>query len=261
MITHYIFKGMMFFHLILVGVGGSEATPSNGVVCEPELTAVFLVEGIYPGTQLNISLMNIQEVGEATYPDAATMLSLVEGIYSDDPLAPYYNHQLLHEAGNFQFFFNEPGDFGSVTIMDSRTGAAVFASGMVWMGYGTTLVPSNSSHDWLWELASPATPPESTHLIPNTYGWHESYGDESYLQQVALDHIRQTDVMRSFGFCAPYQVTSYLHTPTVGMTNPNVAVQVLIVSGHAAPPWGPGPIPVFSSSLGRVKSLFRNNPD
>ena len=258
MITHVKIKCLFIFLLVLVVGVDSEATPTIGGLCEPELTAVFLVEGIYPGTDLNISLMNIQEVGEATYPDAATMLGLVEEVYSDDPMSPYFNHQLIHEVGNFQFFFNEPGDFGSVTIMDARNGAVVFASGMVWMGYGATLVPATSSHDWIWEWGSPATPPENTSIIPNSYGWHESYGDESYLLQVALEHIRQTDVMRSFGCCASYEVTSYLHTPTVGATNPSVAVQVLIVSGHAAPPWGPSPIPVVPSSLGRVKSLFRN---
>lgn len=88
--------------------------------------------------------------------------------------------------------------------------------------------------------------------------WDDGYfGSQSYLAQVALDDIRQTDVMRSFGSSAPYQVTSFLHTPTVGMVDPTVAVQVLVVTGHAAPPWGPGPVDTTPTPWDLLKSLYR----
>lgn len=225
--------------------------------CEPELTAVFLVDGVYPGSVLDIALLHIQEVGPEIWPSDTQLLQTVENAYADDPLAPYYYHQAVGTAGNFRLYVAEPGDFGAATVVDVRSGQLVFAARVVWMGYGGLVFPTVSSHPCTWAAGVPAAPPASSQLLDNTF-WSDDYlGAQADLAQLALDHIRQTDVMRSFGSCAPYLMTSYLHTPTVGATDPLAARQVLIVSGHAAPPWGPEPIGTTRSSWDWVKAMYR----
>lgn len=232
-------------------------TMASGDPIEPELTAVFLVGGIYPGTDLSVDLLHISEVGPATYPTEAELLEIVTQVYVDDYFYPYYYHQPVALVGNFQLFVAQPMDFGAVTIVDIRDGRVVFASGMVWMGFGDTVFPLNSTHDWLWEAGLPAAEPAAVGIIPSP-GWSDDYfGSQEYLTQVSLDHLRQTDVVRSFGASAPYQVTSYIHTPTLGVTDPTVALQVMILSGQAGPPWGPDPVATSISSWDMVKSIYR----
>jgi len=217
--------------------------------CEPELTAVFLVEGIYPGTSLELTLLHVQEVADVPNPSHEEILQNIAAAYADDPLGPSYNHQALDVVGNFQLFFAAPMDFGAVTVIDIRDGAVAFAGQQIWMGMGDVVFPAGSSHEWIWEMGFPAAEPEVINIINNSAWSDEYFGNQSYYLQTALDHIRQTDVMRSFGSCAPYQVTAYLHTPTVGATDPN--------EGHAAPPWGPGPIDTQGLTMSMVKSFYR----
>jgi hypothetical protein len=233
------------------------ALPGAAQIAEPELTGVFLVEGIYPGNALNITTVHVREVGEATYPSPEEMLAGVEAVFAGDPYFPYFNFQVAGIIGNFRLYLAEPGDFGACAIVDRRDGAVVFASGIVWMGFGQTLIPAASSHPWNWEAGVPAAPPGGFAILDNPFWSDESFTPQDYLLQLATDHIRQTDVMRSFGESAPYIVTGYLHTPSVGSTDPYVAVQVVIVSGHAGPPWGPDPISTTASSLDQVKALYR----
>jgi len=109
----------------------------------------------------------------------------------------------------------------------------------------------------VWEVGLPAAEPETFNIIHNFAWSDELFGNQSYYLQVAMDYIQQTDVMRSFGSCTPYQVTAYLHTPSVGTTQPEYGVAVLIINGHAAPPWGPDPIDTVGLSFSLVKSFFR----
>lgn len=238
---------------LLAGSSALASPPS----CEPELTGVFLMGGIYPGTALSLDVMHISEVGPATYPTEAELLEIVTEVYVDDYFYPYYYHQPVALVGNFQLFLAQPMDFGTVTIVDIRDGSVVFASGMVWMGFGETVHPESSSHEWVWEAGPLAPEPAGVSIIPSL-GWDDDYwGSQEDLTQISLDYIRQTDVMHSFGTCAPYQVTSFLHTPTVGATDPNVAVEVLIISGYAGPPWGPDPIDTTPTSWDMVKAVYR----
>ncbi len=135
------------------------APVAESQTCEPELTAVFLVEGIYPGTALVLDLLHISEVRPATYPSDEELLQIVTAYYAADPLSDYYNHQVVATAGNFRLFMAQPMDFGAVTIVDIRDGTVVFAASMVWMGSGETVYPTVSTHDWLWEAGIPAAPP------------------------------------------------------------------------------------------------------
>lgn len=230
---------------------------ASSQICEPELTAVFLVDGVYPGSVLDIALLHIQEVGPATWPSDPELLQIVADAYAGDPMAPSYYHQLVATAGNFRLYLAPPGDFGAATIVDVRTGQLVFAAQVVWMGYGDLVFPTVSSHPCSWEEGVPAAPPTSLTLLGNQFWGDGDEGSQADLAQLALDHLRQTDVLRSFGSCAPYAVTGYLHTPSVGATDPLAARQVLIVSGHAAPPWGPGPIDTSRAAWDRVKAMYR----
>lgn len=256
MITQY--SPLKIFLLLLVGVCLVASIPAQAQkeTDTPELTAVFLVGGIYPGTALSIDLMHISEVEPATYPTEEELIEIVYQFY-DNYWSPYYNHRPGALIGNFQLFIAEPGDFGAVTIVDIRDGRVVFASQMVWMGFGETEFPVTSTHDWVWEDGLPASEPTAVDIIPN-FSWSDEYfGSQEYLTQVSLDHLRQTDVVRSFGASAPYQATSYIHTPTIGMTDPTVALHVVILSGHAGPPWGPDPVATTPTSWDMVKSVYR----
>ncbi len=220
--------------------------------CEPELTAVFLVGGIYPGTDLSLDLLNIREVGPATYPSDEQLLQIVTDFYTGMP----YIHQLTATAGNFRLYTAQPMDFGAVTIIDIRDGTIVFAAEVIWMGTGDTQQPTTSSHEWSWVAEPSAALPEATNVLANGF-WDDGLGSQEYLAQTTIDFIRRTDVVHSFGSCAPYLVTAYIHTPTVGGVDPSVAFEVLIISGHAAPPWGPEPIATTACTWGMVKSLYR----
>lgn len=244
--------------LLLCGAAAqSGPADSERSDCEPELNAVFLIDGMYPGTDLDVRLLHIHPTGPLTYPDDAQLLNTIQTFYSEEPFGEEYNHVLVAESGPFRLYIAEPMDFGAATVIDTRDGTVVFAAGMVWMGFGETLRPVGSTHEWTWEAGVPAVAPEHTHLLVNPFWWDDGLSSQTYLAQVAQDHLRQTDVLRSFGSCAPYQMTTFLHTPTLGMLDPLVAVQVVIVTGHAGPPWGPEPVSTTSSSWGMVKSMYR----
>ena len=72
-----------------------------------------------------------------------------------------------------------------------------------------------------------------------------------------LADLRRSDVMHSFGECGPYEVTSYIHTPTVGGTNPYVAECILVVSGFCGPPWNGDPTGAGARTWSAVKTLYR----
>lgn len=249
-------KACLIFVLAL-GLVPSGPASVTGQTCEPELTGVFLVEGIYPGNDLVLAVMHIREVGEATYPGEEEMLAGVEAVFAGDPYFAYFHFQPVGQAGNFRLYLAEPGDFGACAVVDRRDGAVVFASGVVWMGFGATVVPAGSSHEWTYQAGPPATPPGGVAILDNIFWNDEYFTPQDYVVQLAVDHIRQTDVLHSFGECAPYTVTGYLHTPTVGTTDPFAAVQVLIVSGHAGPPWGPEPVDTTPTSWDMVKATYR----
>jgi hypothetical protein len=246
--------------LVLLLLVATYTTASGGDVrpCEPELNAVFLVNGIYPGTALQIDLLHIHHTGEHTFPSDEQLLAGVEAAYAGNPLAPYLDHQIWSEAGHLRLYLSQPMDLGAVTLVDLRDGTVVFAAGVIWAGQGQTVLPDFSSHPWQWESGPPASLPQEQSLLANPFWDDGSLGSQPYLAQVALDHIRQTDVMRSYGSCAPYGVTTFLHTPSLGILDPEVAVQVLIVTGHAAPPWGPEPIDTEPTPWDLVKSYFRD---
>lgn len=251
-------KSHLFLFLTVLSISIYAPTWATGQgTGESELTAVILVEGIYPGNAIEMTLLHIKEVGEATYPSEEELLQAVTDAYADDPMAPNYYHHSTVPVGNYQLFWAEPMDFGAVTLVDIRDGAVAFAGQQVWMGFGSVIWPPGSSHDWLWEEGQPASEPELFQVIHN-FSWSDEYfGNQDYYLQTALDLARQTDVLRSFGSCGPYQVTAYLHTPAVGMTQPEYGVAVLIINGHAAPPWGPEPVDTRGLTMSLLKSFYR----
>lgn len=215
-----------------------------------EMTAVFIVSGIYPGTDLQLDLLTVFPVGETTYPTDEQMISSILSIQ------PGYNYQQTELVGPFYQYFQHPGDFGAVAIVDSRNGAVDFAGTVVWMGEGSVNAPSVSTFDWSFPSVNPASEPQSVEVMDNPY-WNESLSTPEEVTDSTLAYLRQTDVLLSFNACGPYSVVSYIYTPAVGATDPLVAQCVVLVSGHCGPPWSGEPVSTESVSWGQVKSLFR----
>ena len=251
--SRHVLPAMLFLICILLNTMHAGAEPADRAV---ELSAVFLVEDVYLGPS-SLSLVFIRETTPATYPGESAMVAGVAELFapgsgvSEECLMP------RPPVGDHQLFYCPPGDFGGVGLVDVRDGAVAFAGGVVWMGDGDTVHPTAGSHPWQWKAGIPATEPQELLVVPNP-DWDDiALGKQSYFLQVALAHIRQTDVLRSFGNSAPYRVTGYLHTPSVGLVEPELAVAVLVVNGYAGPPWSMEPVETEPLALDMFKTLFR----
>jgi len=224
-----------------------------------EYTAVFVVSGIYPGTNLQLDLLSVIPVGESTYPSDEEITATIAAL---QPSYMYQQTEFIEQSGHFYQYFQDPGDFGSVALVDSRDGAIVFAAPVIWMGSQEINTPSQSTHEWNLDPLFEATPPQSIEIMSNLYwvdheGWQSIYGTPEGITNSAIEFLRQTDVLFSFGQCGPYEVVSYIYTPWVGNTWPDLAKCIIVVNGKCSPPWSDGAVAVEAQSWGSVKALFR----
>ena len=92
--------------------------------------------------------------------------------------------------------------------------------------------------------------------IPNEE-WDACYTPVEEITAHALELLRTTDVVRSFGECGEYTATSVLYTPTIGALDPSVAKLVVVLEGLVGAPWNNPALPVQPVSWGNLKSLYR----
>jgi hypothetical protein len=215
-----------------------------------EMTAVFLVSGLYPDLVPQVELLSVAPVGTQTDPDEAEMIAAIEAVQ------PGYSYQHVASVADFHLFYADPVDFGACAIVDGRDGAVLFAGTVVWSGAGAVTLPDASSHDWSPSGGDPAPAPASLGILPNPE-WGDGFGLPADITDATLAVLRETDVLASFAACDPYGVASYIYTPVVGLTDPSVALNVIIVSGRCGPPWNGDPVAAERTSWQRVKALFR----
>jgi len=240
----------VFFMLALAASICFGITSAIADCSDDEMTAVFVVDGVYPGLELSISTLAMSPVTDITNPSAEEMLNSVMEVFQGGAFSPQdcLNH--------FCFFYWSPVDFGGAAFVDDRTGDVLFAGSIIWSGQGHVLVPETSSNEWSFPDETLAPEPQQVDIYPNHDFWPDEVTEEEITDQV-LTHLRQTDVLKSFANCGPYSVMSYLYLPTVGVVDPLVAKSVIFVSGHCGAPWNGEPVAVEPTSLTKVKQLFR----
>lgn len=215
-----------------------------------EMTAVFVVDEVYPGLEMSISTLEMSPVTDITNPSGDEMLNSVMEVFQGGTFSPQ------DCQGHYCFFYWPPMDSGGAAFVDDRTGDVLFAGSIIWSGQGDVLVPETSSNEWSFPDETLAPEPQQVDVYPNHDYWSEEETEEEITARV-LTHLRQTDVLKSFAGCEPYSVMSYLYLPTVGVVDPMLAKSVIIVSGHCDSPWNGEPVAVEQTSLSAVKQLFR----
>jgi hypothetical protein len=136
------------------------------------------------------------------------------------------------------------------------------AGTVIWLGIGETNYPAESTHEWSQISGSEAVAPDSLGIMDNSHwyehpDWVAQYGSESSITASVVDFLRQFDVLQSFGECGGYSAVSYVYTPAVGATQPNLAKCIVFVRGACGPPWSEIPVAAEGESWGGVKGLFR----
>jgi len=227
--------------------------PARGQ-CSNEVTAVMLVSGIYGDAVAQIELVHVSPLTMRTAPTDAELLSAVKAAYVGVPYSEHFLHRLQSTLGNYSLYFAQPSDFGAVTIIDRRTAEVVFAGTIVWMGLGHVVVPSSPTHSNRLGPGPPADPPAGVTALPSLF-WYVSWGTSMAMAQAVLPLAVQTDLLRSMVDCGDYWVVGYTYTPTVGGTDPSVAMEVLIINGSVREDWIP--VAVEERSWGGVKTLYR----
>jgi hypothetical protein len=231
--------------LLAIGAGWRNASAqcSGG-----QMTAVFVVSGLRPGTDRHLDRLAVFQVGENPSPSDSQNIAAVNRIQ------PRWYYRRIEQVGTFIQYFDEPVDFGGVGIVDSRDGTVVFAGTVIWMGRGVVNYPAESSHSWSFDPSNEASAPASLGIMSNCY-WYFETPEE--ITAATLSFLRHTDVLQSFSSCAAYSAVSYVYTPSVGMTDPEVAKCIVIVSGHCGAPWSGEPTSVEHQTWGAVKGMFR----
>lgn len=101
--------------------------------CSQEVTAVMLVSGIYPGTDLEAQLLSIGRRGAPSSLSEDQLLAAVQTVYANSiyaPYAPSLHHERTGVAGHFALYCADPSDFGAATFIDMDTGEVAFAGAM-----------------------------------------------------------------------------------------------------------------------------------
>lgn len=232
--------------LAAISATANAQCPSN------EMTAVFIVSGIYPGTNLQLETLAVSPLGEVTTPSDSEIIASIMQVQ------PMQFYSRLEQVGSLFQYYASAADAGGVALVDSRDGAIPFAGTVIWMGRGDVTVPAESSHSWSLIPGTFGPAPAGIGLMSN-HDWPsgEQYGTPDQITASALTLLRQTDVLQSFGACGPYSVVSYIYTPAVGATIPEYARCVVIVSGTCGPPWNGGLVVEEGLSWGAVKGLYR----
>lgn len=200
---------------------------------EDEHTALFIVDNIYPGEDLQLRLLDVAPVGPITNPTIAEMIEAVEAVQPGQ----YTDYQLQAQAGPFNLFFAEPIDFGGSAIVDGRDGRVIFAGTVIWLGFGSVSYPVESSHTWSFPPGDPAAEPASTEILPNG-AWSDQNGIPADITESVVDFLRGSDVLQSISDCGDYDVLSFIYTPIGNPgVDPSSASLIVIVSGQCGPPW------------------------
>jgi len=207
--------------------GAGPVQMGNTETCEPGSELQWNPEVL----ELELTLLDVAPVGPVTNPSIAEMIEAVEAIQPYN----YYQHQA--QVGPFHLIFQEPNDFGGSAIVDGRDGRVIFAGTTVWLGDGSITMPVESSHSWSFTPDEPAAEPATVGILPNVF-WLAQYTPANEITDAAMNYLRQSDVLRSFSDCGPYDVVSYIYTPGVHPgVDPDLASLIVIVSGLCGSPW------------------------
>jgi hypothetical protein len=221
--------------------------PARADCSDGEITATFLVSGVYEGS-VRIDVLDAVPLGPVTDPSEAEMIAAIAAVL------PGYDFSLTESVGHFRLFWAPVLDFGACAIVDARDGRVVFAGTVIWSGTGGVALPVVDSHPWS-DLGTLATPPDAIAYIASEF-WYDGYLPYAEFVDAALQVVRATDVLHSFADCDAYTVTAFIYTPTVGLLDPTAAVAVIIVSGRCGPPWNGQPVAVDAATLSSVRALF-----
>gem|GEM_PF-2358728 len=232
------------------------AWPASGFAqcSEQEMTAVFVVDGIHPGTSLTLTDLMIRGTGDFSFPPDKDMIEAVAALQPND----YCNYIRLNSAGNLVQFFCEPMDTGGIGLVDERTGVVAFAGTSIWMGTGQVTCPPFSTHAWSWPGGAPAAPPSVLNVLQCPF-WPDlpDYETQEAIGDNVLTYLRDTDVLKSFAACGPYTAVWYIYVPVACCGGLDEAKGVMVVQGACGPPFNNQPIPVERRAWDSLKSLYR----
>lgn len=227
--------------------------PASAQCSEQDHVAVFILDGLDPGfVSLQTELLAVTPVGPVTYPpeeDVYRNIMAVLGDQANPSLAPA---QLV---GNMWSWIGLQSS--SQSLVDRRDGAVLFAGSVIWAGQGQMLCPTGSTHEWEIPGGEPAPAPATTAVLDNDSWIGPGVPTVDELTALAVEHLRTTDVLHSFGACGPYVVTGWIYTPAVGVVDPGAARLVIAVEGKVGPPWNGESVPVAARSWGALQSSFR----
>lgn len=236
------------FSVLIVLALLSYAPPAGADCSTNEMTAVFVVGGIFPADEQALETLSVYPVAEPTYPPEAELIAAIQN------LQPCWTYYLIDTITPFRHYLCPPADFGAAALIDERTGQIPFAGTVIWAGWGEVTVPTESSHDWAYVAGEPAAEPISLEIFPSELYY---YVDPDVLAASVLAELLQTDVLHSFAACGEYSAFLYAYTPAVGVLEPEAAKAVLIVSGLCGPPWNGEPVSNDRISWGAIKSCYR----
>jgi len=125
-------------------------------------------------------------------------------------------------------FFESPGDFGGVGVVNARNGDSVFGGGIVWSGMGQISYPD--TFDSPGGLGKDCTNASS---VPAARGFDLSSGQALAMDKVtaALDVVWDTalpDGLWQGGYV--FDAVVLLYPPSVGVLDPTVAEWVVLVN-------------------------------
>lgn len=247
MVTRILIAACFLFLAIL-------PTTADAQCCDQEVTAVFVVDGIHPGTDLQLRDLMIRGTEDVSYPSDKDMIEAVAAVQPND----YCNYVRLDTAVDLVQFFCEPMDFGGIGLVDQRTGEVAFAGTTVWMGTGAVTCPPFSTHAWSWPAEPAAAPPSELGVLHSPL-WPDlpEYDSQETIAAALLTYLRGTDVLMSFAACGTYSAVSYIYVPTACCEEPVTAAGVVVVRGTCGPPFNNQPIAVDRKAWSGVKALYR----
>jgi len=215
---------------------------------DTEMTAVMILDQVYPGFAQALETVSVYPVSEYTYPSEAELYAAVTGVVE----CPVY--LMFGSQSQYRHYFCQPPDYGSSVILDLRTSQMPFLGTVAWSGQGEVLIPDESTHGWSVVEGDPASAPASIEVFDS-----DLFGimDQSAFIDQVLAELRQTDVLHSFAACGEYTVVVYPYTPTVNPLDPMAVKAVVMVNGTCGTPWNGAPVPADRAAWGSVKSLFR----
>ncbi|MEN8008547.1 MAG: hypothetical protein ABFS42_16175 [Candidatus Krumholzibacteriota bacterium] len=214
-----------------------------------EMTAVMILDNIYPGSNQALETLSVFPVGEHTFPSNEDLLSIVRD-YVECPFVFY--HQSESQYLHFQCVQENPEPSA---ILDTRTGQLSFLGMASSSSEGQVLVPPGSTHDWSMVAGAPTAGPIEIDVFRDS-DLFPIITIPDLVNQVMAE-LLQTDVLHSFAQCGDYSVVIFPYTPKIDPIDPLLAKAVVMVNGSCGAPWNSQPVPVDSRSWGSVKSLYR----